>query len=81
MDPEDEVPMLVFEGTDEDAVFLVSLLESGGITATNRTRSARFQPACVYVRACNSADARDVVADFKARCGPLRSPEWWLQRE
>ena len=61
----DDVPVMVFEGKLEEVAFLVSLLESGGIT-TNMVRAGRFTPARIYVMARDAADAGDLVAHFKA---------------
>jgi hypothetical protein len=61
----DDDAVLVFEGDLQDAAFLVSLLESGGI-ATQLVAPYRIQPR-IYVSTRDATDARACVADFESR--------------
>jgi hypothetical protein len=66
--------VMVFQGELQDAAFLVSLLESGGISTRLvgglRAGGVRSDPA-IYVRASDAADARACVQDFQ-RDGKLK---------
>jgi len=64
----DDVPVTVFQGELQDATFLVSLLESGGIVA-KVVSGVRFGVgvARIFVLKPDEAAARDLVADFELR--------------
>ncbi|HXD19376.1 MAG TPA: hypothetical protein VN654_20330 [Vicinamibacterales bacterium] len=66
MDSDDLAPLIVFEGDPADAVFLKSLLASGGIDAqiVAPVRSGRHK---VTVRRMDAADARAMIEDFHRR--------------
>jgi len=65
----DDYGILVFDGPLEEATFLVSLLESGGITArlvtAIRPRSVLMGHALIFVLSSEADDARACVEDFK----------------
>jgi len=64
----DDVPVVVFQGELQDATFLVSLLESGGIVAKMVTGvRLGVGVARIFVLKPDEAAARDLVADFELR--------------
>ena len=57
--------VLVFRGDSQDVLFLVSFMESGGIT-THVVSGDRANPGtCIYVPSAEAADARAFVEDFE----------------
>lgn len=61
----DEAMVLVFQGDAQDVLFLVSLLESGGITAHVVSGGRANPDTCLYVPPAEAADARACVEDFE----------------
>jgi hypothetical protein len=65
-DMDDDVPTLVFSGTYAEALFLKTLLESGGIEASFhdlRIRAVHIE-AQLYVRRADGEHASELVEDF-----------------
>ena len=64
---EDDVPVLVFSGTYEEAVFLKTLIESAGIETSfdGQPHRRTMIESRLFVRRVDAEHASELVADFQ----------------
>jgi hypothetical protein len=69
MAADDNIPVTVFEGGHNDALFLTTLLGGAGINANFIQSFSRLQPDRVAVARRDLTNAIPIVEDFKRRQG------------